>query len=61
MILIGAGITAIFTLGIGFGSLMVQLSLLGGRAGLGVVHFYDRWVWRFSDPVVQGTIAVAFK
>jgi hypothetical protein len=33
---------------------------VGFRIGLGFVHFlYDRWIYRFTDPVVMGTVGLA--
>jgi hypothetical protein len=40
----------------------VQLTCwaLGFRFGLGFVHFlYDRWIYRFSDPLVTATVGLA--
>jgi hypothetical protein len=39
------------------GTIMVTVSALSCRIGLGFVHFlYDRWVYKFSDPQVRATI-----
>jgi hypothetical protein len=33
---------------------------VGFRIGLGFVHFrHDRWIYKFSDPIVRGTIGKA--
>jgi hypothetical protein len=58
MLLSGGVIAASVIASITFGSLLVQMTVLSGRAGLGIVHFlYDRWVWKLSDPRVRATIS----
>jgi hypothetical protein len=43
------------------GALYFTTAAVGFRIGLGFVHFlYDRWIWKFGDPMVRATIGEAF-
>jgi hypothetical protein len=57
MLLAGIFLTAALWTGIAYGSLLVAMSVVSLRVGLGIVHFlYDRCVWKLSDPQVRATI-----
>lgn len=57
MLLIGVFLTAALWAGVAYGSLLVGMSVVSLRLGLGYIHFlYDRWLYKFSDAKVRATI-----